>query len=228
MIMIFLLMVMTLYINSLAERSPAVKEALTNPSKVYYVGVASNMLKSKILGRSLNKSDPIEIISIQPAVVHNHRLAFNLKGFPPLEPAMGGLEPAEGSQCHGALIELTAENYEKLWKSEGGGRDKPGYDEIVVDAYPYSGSIAVKAIALRAATHVRLRADASPSLRYKSIILEGAKELGLDGDYVSKLEMIPVQKSNVILRSMAMYYFFTISFLLKMRWRWIYESGDES
>ena len=42
------------------------------------------MLKSKVVNRGLNGS--IEILDFQPAVVYAHRLAFNMRGFPPLEP----------------------------------------------------------------------------------------------------------------------------------------------
>ena len=69
---------------------------------------------------------------MEPAVVENYRLAFNLKGFPPLEPGMGSIEPVkdskiskskhlvafEKSQCHGALVRVKAEDYEKIMRSE--------------------------------------------------------------------------------------------------------------
>ena len=87
-------------------------------SKLYYFAVGSNMLKSKLINRGINNT-LIDVISIKPAVVNDHRLAFNMKGFPPLEPAMGGIEPCNGNDCHGALIEVTYENYNKIWLSEG-------------------------------------------------------------------------------------------------------------
>ena len=51
---------------------------------VHYFGVGSNMLKSKIVNRGLNGSK-IALIAFRPAVVRGHRLAFNMRGFPPLE-----------------------------------------------------------------------------------------------------------------------------------------------
>jgi hypothetical protein len=38
----------------------------------------------------------------------------------------------------------------------GGGAQKPGYEELVVDAIPYGSMTSVKAIAYRAAIHARL------------------------------------------------------------------------
>jgi len=97
---------------------------------------------------------------MEPCVIPHHRLAFNMRAFPPLEPAMGSLEPLpsfynkddssekvdknrrsvsrplkpyEREECHGALIKLSAEDYERVYKSEGGGRGlMQGYEEYIV------------------------------------------------------------------------------------------------
>jgi hypothetical protein len=118
-----------------------------------------------------------------------------------------------------ALIEVTAENYEKIWKSEGGGAAKPGYEEVVVEAIPYGSGKSVKAIALRAAAHVRLRKDASPSARYMNIILQGAKELGLVPEYINRLQSVRVQRVSPLLRIVAQYYLFFMSLLFKLKMR---------
>lgn len=47
-------------------------------------------------------------------------------GFLPLEPSMGGVEACKGSCCHGALMQMTAKEYQTLWISEGGGIKNPG------------------------------------------------------------------------------------------------------
>ena len=103
---------------------------------VHYFGVGSNMLRSKIVSRGVNGSS-IEVLEMRPALVRGHRLAFNMRGFPPLEPGMGGIEESPAEECHGALCTMTAENYEKLWQSEGGAMPNPGYEEIVVEAEGY-------------------------------------------------------------------------------------------
>lgn len=77
-----------LLVVSGSETSPITRPSLiakADPSDVvHYFGVGSNMLKSKVVNRGLNGS--IEILDFQPAVVYAHRLAFNMRGFPPLEP----------------------------------------------------------------------------------------------------------------------------------------------
>lgn len=109
------------------------------------------------------------------------------------------LEPAAGMECHGALIELDAKEYEKLWHSEGGLQLRPGYKEVPVLVYPYdpsgkctspSHSTPLTAIALQAADHVKLKRDASPSKRYMDILIAGATELQLEQSYINDLKKI--------------------------------------
>eukprot|EP00549_Striatella_unipunctata_P009026 CAMPEP_0118710510 /NCGR_PEP_ID=MMETSP0800-20121206/23430_1 /TAXON_ID=210618 ORGANISM="Striatella unipunctata, Strain CCMP2910" /NCGR_SAMPLE_ID=MMETSP0800 /ASSEMBLY_ACC=CAM_ASM_000638 /LENGTH=237 /DNA_ID=CAMNT_0006614717 /DNA_START=56 /DNA_END=766 /DNA_ORIENTATION=- len=198
-------------------RPTMVLEALARNESLYYFGLGSNMLRSKVEGRAVGNDSKIEILDMQPAIVHGHRLAFNLRGFPPLEPSMGSLEPVLGDssgscgdknngalypyhkqECHGALICLTAENYIKVMKSEGVGnpnmKTPPSYEEVVVTAVPYDQKKRpVQAVALRARPHARLAQDPAPSLRYMNLLREGAAELGLRPCYQEYLANHPVQ-----------------------------------
>ena len=203
---------------------------------IYYFGLGSNMLRSKLENRASfggNSSSKIELLSMEPAYVQNYRLSFNLRGFCPLEPGMGSLEPVDSShlpihayekpECHGALVALTKENYEKVMRSEGIGPNvtNPGYEEIVVTAIPYdSRKKPVTAIALRARSHVRWPQDPTPSQRYMDILKEGAAELQLNPSYQSFLATHPVQQSPVWLKRLSIYNLIctmTISSLLKWR-----------
>ena len=214
------------------DRPEYVLNALSRGESLYYFGLGSNMLRSKIENRSSNGK--IHVISMEPAMVPGHRLAFNMRGFLPLEPGMGSLEPlgkAKTSrpllaytkpECHGALILLDPENYEKVMQSEGVSHNSTmgGYEEIVVDAYPYGSSIPVKAVALRAKPHVRLKRDPAPSLRYITILRQGAAELGLEAEYQEFLAQHPVQNVPGWLRRMAvnnLVFTFVVSSKLKTR-----------
>lgn len=145
--------------------------SVCSDGKVRYFAFGSNLLRSKMEGRG-----DTEILECSPAVVADHRLAFNMRMFPPLEPSMASIEPSSGDVCEGALYTLTRDGYESLWKSEGGMMDRPGYEEIVVRARV--GGEVVDAITLRAAPWMRLSHDAPPSARYKKLIVDGATELG--------------------------------------------------
>jgi len=222
---------------------------------IYYFGVGSNMLKDKLVNRGMNNSK-IEIKSFEAAVVKGYRLAFNMRGFPPFEPGMGALEPITSnsdstttattsisnsnndespqllmSECHGSLCKMTRENYEKVWVSEGGGSETPGYEEIVVDAYKYTNKgisndgvrisndgvsrIPVKAISLRARPHTRMTIDASPSERYMKILITGAQELGLEASYINMLKSIPTQKTTKLIKILGLNYFYFAGLLFR-------------
>ena len=194
------------------------RPSLLQSEKVFYLGVGSNLLASKVKTRSLNGT--ITPISTTAAYVPNSRLAFNLRGFPPFEPSMGGFEFSDtlGDECHGNLMELSREDYEKLWLSEGGGAPNPGYEEVEIDAYPYGsspGSPPVRAIALRARPHAKLRVDGPPSRRYLSILIEGAAELGLSQSYMEKLRTIVPSDPPPYLKLIGFYSFFLTSFLFR-------------
>jgi hypothetical protein len=250
----------------------------TTPPIIYYFGLGSNMLRSKLENRgngfastgtnttsnittandsstnnNITNTNKIEIISMEPAHVKNYRLSFNLRGFFPLEPGMGSLEPIEmynnydnnnnsqsastkntiqllyhkyeKPECHGALVALTVDNYEKVMRSEGIGPNitNPGYEEIVVTVIPYNTSHPpVQAIALRAREHVRLPFDPTPSQRYMKILQQGAIELQLKSCYQQFLLSHPVQNVPKLLKRIAIYnLIFTISFSSIFKWRGI-------
>lgn len=208
------------YRSTKAPSTPVVRPdlvtgAIEKGENVYYFGVGSNLSRTKLENRSICGSK-IHVISMEPAVIPDHRLAFNMRGFPPLEPGMGSLEPLdregsealhsyENEECHGALICLSADDYEKVYKSEGGGSGPTqGYEEIIVTCIPYDeDKPPVKAVAFRARDHVRLKKDPCPSLRYMKILREGARELKLKPCYQKWLADHPVQTTSMLLKKIA-------------------------
>ena len=113
----------TMKSETIPERPRLVTEALETGENLYYFGLGSNMSRDKLENRGIGGTK-IGIKSMEPAFVKNCRLAFNMKGFPPAEPGMGSLEPIDSSakslltygpgECHGALVQLTPENYERV------------------------------------------------------------------------------------------------------------------
>ena len=118
----------------------------------------------------------------------------------------GALHANADLSCHGALMKLTPEMYEKIWISEGGRSPKSVYEEVVVTVYPYDeDKEPVQAVALRTREHLRLDQDLCPSSRYMSILCQGAAELGLQQYYQEWLKTHPVQRVPWILRKVALY-----------------------
>jgi hypothetical protein len=230
---------------STIERPKLVTESLAKRKDIYYFGLGSNMLRSKLEGRAVCGTK-IHIQSMEPAYVKNHRLAFNMRGFPPLEPGMGSLEPTtihhdacsntktskplvayKERECHGALVKLSAEDYERVMRSEGVPGNNQGYEEVVVEAFPYGKGGTrlqrrrpVQAVALRAREHVRLPQDPAPSQRYMNILQQGAQELGLAPCYQEFLQQHPVAKPWPLTRKIAvlnLVFTSKISFQYKIR-----------
>ena len=157
-------------------------EVLTPAGDVRYFAFGSNLGAAKLRGRAPNATGGATAItwrSRAPAAVRDHRLAFNMRMFPPLEPAMASIEPAAGATCEGCVVVLDRASYDALWRSEGGAMARPPYEQLVVRAEALGGGgEAVAAITLRAAPWARLRRDAPPSARYLDLIVAGARELG--------------------------------------------------
>jgi hypothetical protein len=53
--------------------------------------------------------------------------------------ALARARAGEDDSCHGLLLELNNEEYQKMWASEGGMASKPPYEETVVEAETYDG-----------------------------------------------------------------------------------------
>ena len=51
----------------------------------------------------LSLSIPSTKSTLQVGFVRDERLAFNMPGFSPLEPAFASIVPAKGDECHGAV-----------------------------------------------------------------------------------------------------------------------------
>jgi hypothetical protein len=213
------------------ERPQLVKDALEQNKPLYYFGLGSNMSRKKLENRS--SEGKIRLLRMEAAIVKDYRLAFNMRGFPPIEPGMGSLEPTDAKskalvkykhdECHGALVKLRPEDYERVMKTEGVGTNnaQAGYEEVVVTAIPYNRfRKPVQAIALRARSHVRLSSDPCPSQRYMNILTEGAEGLGLKQCYQDFLANHPVQEIPSFLRGVAVYnlvWTLTLAYGLKVR-----------
>ncbi|GAQ81582.1 hypothetical protein KFL_000840240 [Klebsormidium nitens] len=190
---------------------PSERPAICQEEYVHNFAFGSNMGPEKVKARA----GGIEFVSAEPGLVRDYRLAFNLGGVPPIEPVMAGIEPEQGSVIHGTLIKLPRAQYEKLYKSEGGGAGKKrAYLEEEVTVETYSGK-QVQAVAFRTAPRIALprHLEVPASKRYLDLLVEGAKAIGLDKDYVRRLEELPRAPpangiEKWISRSFAMFFFF--------------------
>ncbi len=168
---------------------------------VRYFAFGSNLASSKMGSRGKNSS-ALAYERRWPAVAHDQRLAFNMRGFPPLEPAMAGIEPSPGQECPGCVYEMSRDAYEALWRSEGGAMKKTPYQEVVVSVRDPATQRTVDAITCQVSAWAALRRDGVPSARYLGIIEEGARELGLV-EYADALSKRPRANPSGFLRAVA-------------------------
>jgi len=122
-------------------------------------------------------------IRVQNGKIRDYRLTFNVAGLPFFEPAFASVTRSEGEETHGVCYSITKEEFRYLLQTEG------SYDVVNVEFIAYDG-VVVKAKTL---THrdVATRKDLQPSKRYRDLILEGAKERGLEKVWIEKLEKMP-------------------------------------
>ena len=161
-----------------AASSMRLPSSVIHDSTVRYFAFGSNLDPSKMASRGKNAS-AIPYAKRWACVAHGYRLAFNMRGFPPLEPAMASIAESANDECPGCVYEMALDDYEALWRSEGGAMKKCPYREVVVRVSRPDGPD-VDAVTLAAEDWCRLRSDAIPSKRYLGIIETGARSLGLE------------------------------------------------
>lgn len=114
--------------------------------------------------------------------VRGYRLRFNLEGRPRGKAAPANISPDPGSEVWGVLYRITCEDLLRLDSTEG----VPGrrYRHLWVDAADIGGN------PLRAVTYIAEgnERDGNPSLRYITLLREGARAHGLPDPYIRFLE----------------------------------------
>jgi hypothetical protein len=98
---------------------------------VRYFAYGANMAKSVREGRRR-----LVPLSTAPGFVRDERLAFNVPGFGPAEPAFASIQRAKGEEIHGGCFELSVDDWLRVCATEG---VPIGYRVRAVDVQLYSG-----------------------------------------------------------------------------------------
>ena len=178
--------------------------------KYWYFGYGSNMNSKVFQGRRQMRPTKIE-----RAVLKDYRLAFNQPGIPWLEPSFANIEEAPGEYIEGVLYEITGAEMVRLDISEGNG----AYDIVTSNV---EGEVSGTVVAHTFATK-NVSAGLHPSLRYMTLLVDGATEHGLSPEWVQKLREAPFSSgrvsqtlSPVIMRINR--FFFTLGLPHPFRW----------
>ncbi len=157
---------------------------------VWNFAFGSNLHPEKREGRA-----NLCIDEVVPGCLPGWRLAFNLKSIRWLEPSMAGIEPDPDAVVHGVLLRFSPEEFRKLVQSEGDGHS---YELVQVEVQAYDGR-SIQARAFRALPHRKYPEDVPPSLRYLTLIREGARRSQLSAEYVEWLDGLPHTEKSFFL-----------------------------
>ena len=130
---------------------------------------------------------------MQNGKILDYQLSFNVPGVPFLEPAFASVTRQKGKETHGVCYTITKDEFQYLLQTEG------SYDVVDVDVVVY-GDKDIEGVLMKAKTlthrDVAARRDLQPSKRYRDLIVEGAKERGLEKSWIEFLEKMPYFDPN--------------------------------
>ena len=112
--------------------------------------------------------------------LRGYGLAFNQPGIPLLEPGFANIRSDTLGEVHGVLWKISADDFARLDLHEGGG---DAYDRLVVRVDTDAGRVTARTYITQQVVE-----GLSPSRRYRDLLVEGAREAGLDVSYVRTLE----------------------------------------
>ncbi|MCG8428834.1 MAG: gamma-glutamylcyclotransferase [Chromatiales bacterium] len=151
-----------------------------------YFGFGSNMNMTSLRAKG------VEPLAARRAVLHGWCLRFNVQHFFRHEGGVGNIEHCEeaGSRVLGVLYDCPDESLQPLDAVEAYGH---GYDRITVEVEADGERIS-------ALTYVGMPEFIDdrclPSRRYLNIVVDGARQAGLDSDYIQALKAQPVHQPD--------------------------------
>ena len=135
---------------------------------------------------ALQNKKKVKVLEHCPAILRGFRLAFSMRGPPYVEPGYGGLWREEGGEVHGVAFLMGEGGEAQLDRNEG-----PYLKEIVkLEAYD-GRELEGYVYMTRNQTEEWL-----PSTRYLGVLCKGARQAGLNQDYIDKLASHPVYRSE--------------------------------
>lgn len=140
---------------------------------VLYFAYGSNMQQKRLRSRI----GPVKVKS--RAFLRDWQMVFNKRSIDGSGKA--NLVESPGAVTWGVLYEIDAQDFKKLDGIEG------GYDRVPVRVWTPDGN------AVEAVTYIstNITDDPRPYKRYKDLLISGARENGLPGDYIAYIESFP-------------------------------------
>ena len=150
---------------------------------IYYFGYGSNMNITSL------KAKGVEPSFSDPAVLKNWQLVFNVCDFFRIEGGTGNICRAAGEEVHGVVHSCHEDSLRRLDELEAYGIT---YERIEVEVVSYNEGQHYKAFAYTGLPE-KLKDGLQPSHRYLNIMIEGARKMDLEDDYINKLKRTEVR-----------------------------------
>ena len=132
----------------------------------------------------------IDLQSRSPRIgrVPDYRLDFNYYS-KIMQGGAANLEPSPGDCVEGILFDMSEEDMTTIDEKE----KAPSYFHRTLVNVVLSGGMEVSGVVSYVACDDKKAPFSPPTREYKETILEGAKAFGLSGEWIRKLESLPVQ-----------------------------------
>lgn len=167
------------WLSKLRYRSLGLRLTGAPGDEIWYFAFGSNMHDAVFRGRRGMRPREWRV-----ARIAGYRLRFNLDGRPRGRSAPANIEPCPGEEVWGVIYRIARRDMVRLDSTEG----VPGrfYRQLLLDAVDEDG----RAIEVVAYAAPGKEADGNPSLRYITLLREGARAHGLPGHWIDRLERV--------------------------------------
>lgn len=147
--------------------------------EVWYFAFGANMHDSAF--RERRRMRPLDW---RPGRIRDYRLRFNLEGRPKGKAAPANIEPCHGDEVWGVLYKITRRDL--IWLDSTEGVPGPRYRQIWLAGEDADGR------PVETVTYIAQgkETDGNPSLRYITLLREGARAHGLPAHWQDKLDRI--------------------------------------
>lgn len=151
---------------------------------VWSFGFGSNMNIDIV-----TKKKGVAVLEYTAGSVSGYSLSFTTGGLSSVEPSFGDCQPQSGGEIHGVALKLTKEDMNAMDAQEGyNPNSTKGYKKIEVTVNAYDGRTFLAWVySARQPKPVSTHC----SQRYLNVLVSGAKDAGLDPEYIEKLSKLP-------------------------------------
>ncbi|GMI18805.1 hypothetical protein TrLO_g11882 [Triparma laevis f. longispina] len=137
----------------------------------------------------VTKKKGVTVLEHTAGSVSGYSLSFTTGGLSSVEPSFGDCQPQSGGEIHGVALKLTNEDMNAMDAQEGyNPNSTKGYKKIEVTVNAYDGRTFLAWVySARQPKPVSTHC----SQRYLNVLISGAKDAGLDPEYIEKLSKLP-------------------------------------